>query len=87
MLVQHCINVIQMFRVYWVLLFTCDKVHPSKHKICITFIQCRTNVEDAGPTLYVFSVILYRIKYKNIVYSESVLTYAIKTKMKKIYHV
>ena len=20
--------------------------------ICITFVQCRTNVEDAGPTLY-----------------------------------
>ena len=24
---------------------------PSKHNICITFIQCWTNVEDAGPTL------------------------------------
>ena len=26
---------------------------PSKHKnVCITFVQCWANVEDAGPTLY-----------------------------------
>ena len=27
---------------------------PSKHKtfVCVTFVQCWTNVEDVGPTLY-----------------------------------
>ena len=29
-----------------------DHLLPSEHKICITFVQCWTNVEDVGPTLY-----------------------------------
>ena len=28
------------------------KRKPSKHKTCIAFVQCRTNVFDVGPTLY-----------------------------------
>ena len=28
------------------------KHDPSKHNICITFVQRRPNVEDVGPTLY-----------------------------------
>ena len=27
-------------------------VQPSKHKTCIAFVQCWSNVEDVGPTLY-----------------------------------
>ena len=31
----------------------CTSVVPCKQNImCITFLQCRTNVEDVGPTLY-----------------------------------
>ena len=31
-----------------------DRILPSKQNICITFVQCWTNVEDVGPTLYKF---------------------------------
>ena len=30
-----------------------SNVHiPANTKFCVTFVQCRTNVEDVGPTLY-----------------------------------
>ena len=29
-----------------------DDYSPQTQDICITFVQCWTNVEDVGPTLY-----------------------------------